>query len=212
MSSILNFSNKSEKNESRIVNNNLFQIQGLQTRFDKINQRQKKQQEQTKTVTREIDSQQIDSDPYEGITIVTNNENQTIETDIPKEIEVKYEETKQNETVQTIPMFTDYGAVLSLFISILRDMEIIPNRRIVLESDNLIRIIAELLNLQNNTIEIELCSDIGCFAGKQRHIDSIRITDSESKYKKDLKTYFPEIWNYIKNELKIDLKNCIVSN
>ena len=217
MSSILNFSNKSDKHEARIVNNNLFQIQGLQSRFDKLNQRQKKQIEETKTVTREIDS-------YDGITIVPNNETKTIETDTSKQIDAKYEEPIHNETDietdieteivsdESAFVYRDQGTVLSLFVSILRDMEIIPNRRIVLESDNLIRIIAELLNLQNNTIEIELCSDVGCFVGKQRRIDSIRITDSESKYKKDLKTYFPEVWNYIKNELKIDLKNCIVSN
>ena len=232
MTSILNFSNRTDKKDTKIVNNNLIQIQtkhdpGIQSRFDNM------KHNSTKRVER-IRSRNIDSIPttvpetenetdnvYDNITIVTptipiepvsiNEESKQQEQDQTKQVDVSYsEQDSQTNNDSKEEDSIDCSAALVLYIQILRNMNIIPRKRIVLESFDLVSLIANIINDDIENIEIEL-EETGCVIGKTREVDSIRIIDRTNKLSKDLKTYYPKIWNYIRNELRIELKRILVS-
>ena len=148
----------------------------------------------------------VEPTPYEQI-----NEN----NDTNEQIDVAY--TEQQDDTTTIQQdnnndniikssINNEVNVLTQYIKLLREHNIIKAEKFVLTADELANIV--LLITQANEVNISLNNDIGCVSiGKKRQVDNIYIIKDNTR--NDFKLFYPSEYAYLR-DLRVDLKNVMI--
>jgi len=145
----------------------------------------------------------VEPTPYEQI-------DNTEQTDTNEQIDVAYTEqpTEQENNNDNIikSTITNEVNVLTQYIKLLREHNIIKAEKFILSPDELANIV--LLITQANEVNITLNNDIGCVSiGKKRQIENIYILKDNTR--NDFKLFYPSEYAYLR-DLRIDLKNVII--
>ena len=146
----------------------------------------------------------VEPTPYEQI-------DQEQANDTNEQIDVAYTEqpteqiTEQPNDIMKSTISNEVN-VLTQYIKLLREHNIIKAEKFILSPDELANIV--LLITQANEVNITLNNDIGCVSiGKKRQIENIYILKDNTR--NDFKLFYPSEYAYLR-DLRIDLKNVII--
>lgn len=145
----------------------------------------------------------VEPTPYEQI-------DQEQATDTNEQIDVAYteqpiEQENNNDNIIKSTISNEVN-VLTQYIKLLREHNIIKAEKFILSPDELANIV--LLITQANEVNITLNNDIGCVSiGKKRQIENIYILKDNTR--NDFKLFYPSEYAYLR-DLRIDLKNVII--
>lgn len=145
----------------------------------------------------------VEPTPYEQI-------DNTEPTDTNEQIDVAYteqpiEQENNNDNIIKSTISNEVN-VLTQYIKLLREHNIIKAEKFILSPDELANIV--LLITQANEVNITLNNDIGCVSiGKKRQIENIYILKDNTR--NDFKLFYPSEYAYLR-DLRIDLKNVII--
>lgn len=149
----------------------------------------------------------IEPTPYEAITEDTTEQVDAAYTEQQAEQQTQQQTQQQTEQQTIKSSISNEVDVLTQYIKLLREHNIVKAEKFVLNADELANIV--LLITQADEVNVSLNQDIGCVSiGKKKQVDNIYIIKDNTR--NDFKLFYPSEYAYLR-DLRIDLKNVIIS-